>query len=92
MVKTKAIQKELWRACQAGDCGAIRLAVMHGADLDVRDEDGRNAHNIASQYGQIEALKTLTAAKQMTYFAKAGGSAEELFFKKVKAIKKAGTA
>lgn len=89
---TKAIQQMLWDAARSGDCGDIRLAVMYGADLDARDDDGRTAVHIAAQYKQLDALKTLTAARQMTFFAKAEGSAEDLFFKKAKAIKKAGNA
>lgn len=82
-----ALQRELWRAAKEGDCGAIRLAVMHGADLDARDEEGRTAAHIASQYGKLDALKTLTAARQMMFFAKAEGSAEEAFVKKARTVK-----
>ena len=78
------IQKQLWQAAEKGDCGQIRIAIVNGADIDARDDQGRTARNIASQYGHVEALKTLTAAKQMMFFAEQEGSEEQNFIQKVR--------
>ncbi len=78
------VQKQLWQAAKEGDCGQIRLAVLNGADIGARDENGRTALNIASQYGHTDAMKTLTAAKHMMYFAKEQGSPEETFIHRVR--------
>ncbi|MAS86488.1 MAG: hypothetical protein CMH30_00715 [Micavibrio sp.] len=59
------LQKELWNAAEIGDLAAIRMAVVKGADVEMRDEKERSAINIASQHGQANALSTLLAAKAM---------------------------
>lgn len=74
----------LWRAAKAGDCGAIRILVMDGVDLDARDEEGRTALNIATQYGQHEVIKTLLAAKEMRSLAVRGVLPDTPFFNKFK--------
>lgn len=81
-------QKQLWQAAKDGDCGQIRLAVVNGADIDARDESGRTAMHIASQYGHTDAMKTLTAAKHMMYFAKEAGSPEETFIHRARRRRK----
>ncbi|PZQ47716.1 MAG: hypothetical protein DI551_02840 [Micavibrio aeruginosavorus] len=75
-------EKALWMAAKEGDCYAIRLLVMDGADLDARDPQGRTAVNIATQYNRKEALKTLLAAKEMRTMAKLGELPQTSFFKK----------
>jgi len=75
-------EKALWMAAKSGDCYAIRLLVMDGVDLEARDGQGRTAVNIATQYNQIEAIKTLMAAKEMRRMAKLGELPESRFFKK----------
>lgn len=78
------VQKALWEASKSGDCAVIRLSIVNGADIDARDEQGRTAMNIATQYGHIDAMKTLTAAKHMMYFAAQEGSNEKNFIEKVR--------
>ena len=77
-------EKALWLAARDGDCYAIRLLVMDGVDLDKRDPQGRTAINIATQYNQTQALKTLMAAKEMRYMASMGDLPEGAFFEKFK--------
>ena len=77
-----AIEAALWAAAKAGDCGAIRLAVMRGADLDARDSQGRTAINIATQYNHKDAIKTLLAAKEMRRMAALGELPQTAFFQK----------
>ncbi|MEM6780375.1 MAG: ankyrin repeat domain-containing protein [Pseudomonadota bacterium] len=81
-------QKQLWEASAKGDCGQIRLAILNGADIDARDETGRTALNIASQNGQTDAMKTLTAAKHMMYFAEEEGTPEQTFIHRARARRK----
>ena len=59
------LQKELWNASEIGDLSAIRMAVVKGADVEMRDDKDRSAINIASQHGHANALSTLLAAKAM---------------------------
>ncbi len=73
----------LWVAAQNGDCHKIRLLVLEGADLDVRDSYGRTAINIAMQYNQKDAIKTLMAAKEMRKMAKDGALPNMNFFRKL---------
>jgi ankyrin repeat protein len=66
------MQKALWAAAKKGDKEKIRMLVVAGADVNAMDEDGRTAMNIASQYGQADAYKTLLAAREMQELMKAG--------------------
>lgn len=61
----KNVQEQLWIACETGDVASIRMSVIEGADVDARDAQERTALNIASQYGHVEAYKTLMAARAM---------------------------
>lgn len=70
--KQAAAEQALWIAAQRGDCARIRVLVMEGVDLDARDEEGRTAFNIATQYAQHAALKTLLAAREMRRLAAHG--------------------
>ena len=74
--------KDLWQAARKGDCYAIRVLVINGADLEARDLEGRTAINIATQYSQQEALKTLLAAREMKRMAKLGDLPDTKFFRK----------
>ncbi len=66
------MQKALWHAAQKGDKERIRMLVVAGADVMAEDADGRTAMNIASQYGQADAYKTLLAAREMQELMRAG--------------------
>ena len=66
------MQKALWEAARKGDKQKIRMLVVAGADVSATDEEGRNALNIASQYGQADAYKTLLAAREVQDLLKAG--------------------
>ncbi len=80
-------QLRLWIGAFKGDLPAIRMAVMNGADIDARDHEGRTAINIASQYGQAQALKTLLAAREMKRLAVRGDLPDTAFFRKFKGKK-----
>jgi hypothetical protein len=73
-------EKSLWKAAALGDCYKIRLLVMEGVDIEARDEQGRTALNIATQYKRNEAVKTLLAAKEMLRMAKRGDLPESPFY------------
>lgn len=75
-------EQSLWDAARSGDCAKIRRLVMEGVDLEARDPQGRTAINIASQYRQQDAMKTLLAAKEMRYMAKLGDLPDTKFFRK----------
>ncbi len=77
-------QTALWNAAQKGDCYALRVLVMDGVDLDARDKQGRTALNIATQYNQKQAIKTLMAAKEMQRMAKLGDLPNSVFYDKFK--------
>jgi ankyrin repeat protein len=71
-MKQTDMQKALWDAAKKGDKEKIRMLVVAGADVTAEDEEGRTALNIASQYGQADAYKTLLAAREMQELMKAG--------------------
>jgi len=72
------MQKGLWAAAKKGDKERIRMLIVAGADVTATDEDGRTALNIASQYGQADAYKTLLAAREMQELMRAGISQDTL--------------
>lgn len=72
----------LWAAAKHGNCQRIRLLVLEGVDLDARDNQGRTAINIATQYSQHAALKTLLAAREMRRLAKNGDLPKTRFFER----------
>lgn len=77
-----AKERMLREAAQSGDCYIIRMLVMDGVDLEARDASGRTALNIATQYNQAQAIKTLLAAKEMRRMAKLGDLPDTAFFRK----------
>ena len=77
-------ERSLRAAAKAGDCHVIRVLVMEGVDLDARDEQGRTALNIATQYNQKNAIKTLLAAREMRRMAMRGELPDTQFFSKFK--------
>jgi hypothetical protein len=72
----------LWGAAKTGNCQRIRLLVMEGVDLDARDAQGRTAINIATQYSQHNALKTLLAARELRRMAALGDLPQTRFYAK----------
>ncbi|HEU4837877.1 MAG TPA: ankyrin repeat domain-containing protein [Micavibrio sp.] len=79
-----AKERMLREAAMTGDCYIIRNLVMDGVDLDTRDASGRTALNIATQYNQKEAIKTLLAAREMRRMAKLGELPETSFYGRFK--------
>jgi len=75
-------ETQLWVAARMGDCATIRVLVVEGVDLEARDMDGRTALNIATQYNQKEAQKTLLAAREMRRMAAMGDLPKSGFFRK----------
>jgi hypothetical protein len=82
-------EQKLRDAAGAGDCTTIRVLVMEGVDMDARDEGGRTALNIATQYSQKGAIKTLLAAREMRRMASRGEFPESVFFNRFKPTKSA---
>lgn len=66
------IQRNLWKAAKEGRTTEIRQMVVQGADVTMRDDQGRTAINIASQYGHAETYRTLMAAREMQSMIHAG--------------------
>lgn len=62
----------LWQAARAGDCARIRLLVSEGVNVNIRNKDGWTPQHIATQYGHMEAVRTLIAAKTMQNMSRAG--------------------
>ena len=54
---------EFHRAAKTGDGGLIKLFVQAGLAVDVRDEQGHSALEVASGAGNVEAIEGLLAAK-----------------------------
>lgn len=71
------MQNALWEAAKKGDKEKIRMLVVAGANVTALDEEGRTALNIASQYGQAEAYRTLLAAREMQELMQAGLATQE---------------
>ena len=66
------LQNDLWRAAREGRTTEVRKLVVAGADVTLRDDQGRTALNIASQYGHAETYRTLMAAREMQNMIHAG--------------------
>lgn len=77
-----AKEKMLREAAKAGDCYIIRNLVMDGVDLESRDASGRTALNLATQYNQKEAIKTLLAAREMRRLAQIGELPDTAFYRR----------
>ncbi|MBN8521930.1 MAG: ankyrin repeat domain-containing protein [Alphaproteobacteria bacterium] len=80
-------EKLLWIAARQGDCAVIRRLVVEGVDIEARDAQGRTALHIATQYGHMDARKTLMAAREMRALAKMGVLPEGGFSAKFKPLK-----
>jgi hypothetical protein len=50
----------LYRACRAGALRAVQELVSRGANLQWRDERGKDCVGIAREVGQLEVIKWLT--------------------------------
>ena len=77
-------ERMLREAAMTGDCYIIRNLVMDGVDLDARDASWRTALNIATQYNQKEAIKTLLAAREMRRMAQTGELPDTRFYDRFK--------
>ena len=71
------LNQKLWDATEAGNCADIRRLIVSGADLNAKDEVGRNAFQIASHFGNSDAMTTILAAKQMLELEKMGVTGAE---------------
>ncbi|MGZ9097385.1 MAG: ankyrin repeat domain-containing protein [Micavibrio sp.] len=58
-------QDRLFKAAAKGDKATIRALVFDDIDFDARDEEGRTAFNIATQFRHSDTAQTILAAKQM---------------------------
>ena len=72
------LQDNLWKAAKEGRTTEVRKLVVAGADVGMRDDQGRTAMNIASQYGHAETYRTLMAAREMQSMIHAGLPAEQV--------------
>lgn len=73
-VETNAeLQQKLWDAAASGDCATIRMLAMSGqVDVTVKNDDGFDAFNIATQAGKAEAATTILAAREVQYMRDLG--------------------
>ena len=55
-------QPLLQHAAAQGDLDLLRLLICHGANLELRNEDGEVALGYACSWGQLEAVKILVEA------------------------------
>ena len=78
--KTASLEDLLRAAAREGDCYTIRRLVLAGADIESRDEHGFSALNYAAENKQINAMKTLLAAKDMKAYAEKGAMPEQFFW------------
>lgn len=70
-------QEKLWKAAMTGDKATIRALVFEDIDFDARDEEGRTAFNIATQFGQTDTAQTILAARQMRFVQNLNTAAKE---------------
>lgn len=76
--KRNKLQEELWLAAKEGRTTVVRKLVVEGADVNERDDQGRTAMNIASQYGHADTYRTLMAAREMQSMIHAGLPMEQV--------------
>lgn len=55
----------LWVSAKSGDAARIRSLVARGVDVNVRNKDGWTPLHVATQYGHVEAMRTLISARSM---------------------------
>jgi ankyrin repeat protein len=73
------MQQKLWHAAATGDSAAIRMLVMGGVDLEVRNEEGFTAFNIATMKGHTDTAMTILAAREFKYARALGMTPEDYF-------------
>lgn len=73
-----ALQNELWEAAKQGKTTEVRKLVVQGADVTLRDDQGRTAINIASQYGHADTYQTLMAAREVAELTKTGMAPDQI--------------
>ncbi len=56
------LDQSLFAALRTGNIGALRTAIARGANVNVRDERGRTAIQIARERGDVEAVRVLEAS------------------------------
>jgi len=64
-------QSVLHHAAKAGATKSVRMLVVSGAPLDAQDVDGRTALDYARQYGNVEAMDTISGGKALAAAAEA---------------------
>lgn len=70
---TSAAQKKLFEAARTGDKATIRSLVFDDTvHFEARDEQGRTAFNIATQFGHADAAQTILAARESRYLRDLG--------------------
>ncbi len=88
----QTLDRALWHAVQYGDLPSVRRLVGMGADVEALNAQGMNALHLATYYGQIEAYKTLLAARQMTRLTQAVFTREQILAQGGEAVYKRNAA
>lgn len=66
-------QQRLFDAARKGDKATIRSLVFdENVFFEARDEQGRTAFNIATQFGHADAAQTILAARESRYLRDLG--------------------
>lgn len=78
-VNTRAMHEKLWRAAERGDAQTIRFLFIEGVNLDVPNDDGFTAFNIATQNGHHDVAMVILAAREMQYAENLGENPAEFY-------------
>jgi hypothetical protein len=77
-VVRQEVQEKLWRCVESGNYKGIRQAIMSGADVDAKDEQGRTAFQIATQRADTEAAWIILAARDLKFKVALGLDLEDI--------------